>query len=147
MIFKQCQQVLDGTKTQTRRLVKEGEQLADAAWGYDSPTVLKWYRIKWAVGRTYAVQPGRGKKAVGRIRITGIRREWLIDILPGDTLAEGIMPICNEYGPRWYQASGIEGEFITSREAFRALWNGIHKKRGARWADNPEVWVLEFEAL
>jgi len=57
------------------------------------------------------------------------------------------MPICNEYGPRWYQASGIEGEFITSREAFRALWNGIHKKRGARWADNPEVWVLEFEAL
>jgi len=43
------------------------------------------YRLKWhrATGyfrdKTYAVQPGFGKKAVGRIRITKIEREKLQD--------------------------------------------------------------------
>lgn len=66
MIFKQTwQQVLDGTKTQTRRPVKPKE------YGYHlyHPDIIQAvYRdggyIKWRVGKDYAVQPGRGKPAI-----------------------------------------------------------------------------------
>lgn len=71
-------------KTQTRRLVN-GETLLTEDYGYDAPTVvtttvysfraIDWMgqaatfnghrdRIKWQVGRTYAVQPGRGRRAI-----------------------------------------------------------------------------------
>jgi hypothetical protein len=54
MIFQYTlDQVLDGRKTQTRRLVTAGRP------------------SRWRVGRTYAVQPGRTKKAVARIEVTG----------------------------------------------------------------------------
>lgn len=76
MIFRLWQQVLDGTKTQTRRQVKPGEEYND--WGFEQDgmhmgEVLKaGYRPlfsrhgKWIVGRTYAVQPGSGRPAVGQ---------------------------------------------------------------------------------
>jgi len=71
MIFKETwQQVLDGTKRQTRRPVKEG----DRAWyplshvGGDEICAvtlgLPTCRTRWQVGNTYAVQPGRGKPAI-----------------------------------------------------------------------------------
>jgi hypothetical protein len=46
-------------------------------------------RIKWQVGRTYAVQPSRTSKAVARIRITDIRREDVRTISAEDAHAEG----------------------------------------------------------
>jgi len=142
MIFRQYEQVLKGTKTQTRRLVKPGElfKIDDPPynpWPF-SPTVLKDWRLKWRVGKTYAVQPGRGKKAVGRIRITEIRRERLQDISTQDIFAEGI-------GIEW------DGMFypITTPdvaiEQFVRLWDGIHVKPNTRWHDDPDVWVLSFE--
>ena len=77
MIFKQWEQVLDGTKTQTRRPCK-GE---DEEYTWCTPTMedglITGHRIlevcgvgakknylRWAVGRTYAVQPGRGRPAI-----------------------------------------------------------------------------------
>ncbi len=149
MIFKQWQQVLDGTKTQTRRLVKKGERLKikdplfDPNWPLP-PTILLDGQLKWLVGKTYAIQPKRGKKAVGRFRITKIRRERVQDITPEDCSFEGIRTVPNEWGTPWY--SGIDGGWWKSRrEAFAALWNSINKKPRTRWEDNPEVWVLEFE--
>lgn len=150
MIFKQWKQVLDGTKTQTRRPVKEGDLITSAieqlwylnpvsglgsmvqekSW-WVATVVLRYkyepYRIKWQVGRTYAVQPGRGKKAVGRIRITKIRRERLQDIKPHEFKLEG-MP------------TGAIAEVLW----WSKLWDSIYHKP-YRWEDNPEVWVLEFE--
>lgn len=64
------------------------------------------YRTKWQVGKSYAVQPGRGKPAIGRIRITGIRREDVRDISDEDTHAEG----------------------FDSREAFWDTWVSMHDK-------------------
>lgn len=129
MIFKETwQQVLDGTKTQTRRPVKEGE------YGYRMyhPDVIQViYKhggyIKWRVGKDYAVQPGRGKKAVGRIRITGIRRERLQEIRGRDVLAEGC------------------GLAIPSRREFMELWDSLYRNTSYEWKRNPEVWVLIFE--
>jgi hypothetical protein len=46
-------------------------------------------RTKWEVGKEYAVQPGRGKAAVGRIQITNIRHEDVRYISDADVRAEG----------------------------------------------------------
>jgi hypothetical protein len=60
-----------------------------------------------------------------RIRITAIRREPLQAITEADARAEG----------------------VESVEAYRELWDSINNRKGARWPDNPWVWVLEFELV
>lgn len=64
--------VLEGRKTQTRRLVKPGE--------------LECY---YRPGRKYAVQSGRGKPAIARITVLDVRRQRLGDLTFDDARAEG----------------------------------------------------------
>lgn len=86
MIFQHTwAQVLAGAKTQTRRIAK----------GASPP---------WRVGRSYAVQPGRGKHALGRILVTAVRREPLGRLSAGDVRAEG----------------------YASRAEFEATWASMH---------------------
>ncbi|HOA23446.1 MAG TPA: hypothetical protein PK801_00170 [Aggregatilineales bacterium] len=132
MIFQVTwQQVLNGTKTQTSRIVKAGEELvmADGPDGEPAPAVLHNGRIKWQVGRTYSVQPGRNEKAVGYIRLTGIERKRVQALSDDEALAEGAEPAAGE----------------PPLEAFRRVWEDVHGK-GA-WEKNPEVWVLSFELV
>ena len=81
--------ILEGRKTQTRRPVKLGDL---SSTGADADTIL-WLtrcgRLKWRVGETYAVQPGRNKPSVARITLLRIRREDVRDISLSDALAEG----------------------------------------------------------
>jgi hypothetical protein len=74
MIFKpeRAEKVLAGEKTETRRVVKDGE-----------------VECRYVPGRDYAVQPGRGKRAIGRIYITDVRREKLKEITHEGALREG----------------------------------------------------------
>lgn len=118
IFFHTADKVLSGEKTQTRRL-----------------------KGNYAVGKTYSVQPGRGKKAVARIRITLIRREDVRWICYNDVLAEG---------------------FESSRE-FLALWVKLHDRTFREdpqlsdpaflmgLLDRPEelylAWVLHFELV
>jgi hypothetical protein len=153
MIFRQWKQILDGEKTKIRRPVREGDRLHSIGnFENGKPIAPDYYvgndsRIRWKTWRVYAVQPGRGKKAVGRIRITGIRREWLDDISPEDCLAEGIQEIPNQWGTPWYRCPGLEGGWKSSRAAFRALWDSIYEGTEFEFAANPEVWVLMFEVV
>ncbi len=87
MIFQHTwEQVLAGTKTQTRRLAK----------GALPP---------WRVGRSYAVQPGRGKHAVGRILVTAVRREALGRLSARDVRAEGYASRA-EFETTWAEMHG-----------------------------------------
>lgn len=139
MIFtpENCKKVLSGQKTMTRRVVKDGERLLETAR-------MRWVDIalngrdmmKWVVGRTYAVQPGRGKKAVGRMKIAAIRRERLGDISEADCIAEGIDPT-KPYN--WG---------FTSRARFRELWISLYGDDPVKgWEANPDVWVISFELV
>ena len=125
MQFRQIPEILAGTKTQTRRVCKQGEDfvdLTDAAQWVDDANG----RLKWMIGRTYAVVPKRGQKAIadGRIRITDIRQERLHDITEADARAEG----------------------VASVEEYRALWESLHGRNPrCRWNSNPLVWVIQFE--
>jgi len=160
MIFQETwRMILDGTKTQTRRVVRPGEhpyvlnnEIVGVMMPQRSP-LEKVYdrRIKWKVanGRidwftqagvgwnsgsrgggsgkvpTYAVQAGRGGKALFRIKIKAIRQEHLRDITQENAVAEGFQSV----------------------NAFVAAWSRLHNRKGERWADNPKVWCLTFDPV
>jgi hypothetical protein len=94
MLFKPelVAKVLAGEKTQTRREWRESD-----AWLIDGDTMQTFCvsegeggRERWFVGKSYALQPGRGKRAVGRILLTEIRYcARAADISEADARAEG----------------------------------------------------------
>lgn len=155
MIFQHTHElVLSGDKTQTRRLVKPGDEL-HSWWendrvGFRKAVQMDSGRIRWEVGRTYAVQPGRGQKAIARIRITDIRREPLQAITEAEAEAEGVEPFpcptCDLIEPMHsFGCLHCGGTRKYHKGAYIELWNHIHTAPGTTWDDNPDVFVLEFE--
>ncbi len=186
MIFTQkiyprpvAEMILDGTKTCTRRLVKEGEDWLEyiketpkekQIVGVTSKPNFKKHtlKIKWQVGRDYCVSLGRGKaglwycpkckailidkKFIGkeiigekcsecglhenekrtitakfkplRFKITGIRKERLLDLTEADTKKEGFKN---------------KMDFLYAFLKINKLWEENIK------CPNPEVWVLDFK--
>ncbi len=125
MIFAQgnhCEQILAGTKTQTRRRVKKGDTYLRSSNGSECTSVGTVAGVgRYTVGGTYAVQPGRGKKSVGRIEITKIRHEKVSDISDSDLKAEG----------------GY------TRDEYLALWRKMYNV-------DPQTamcWVLDFKVV
>ena len=136
MLFTQenAERVMRGKKTQTRRerkpsdnpITRDGQIVA----------VERNTRLLWEVGRSYAVQPGRGKSTIGRIWLTEIRCQKLQDISEAD--------ICAELGcPQKWTGQEPEPYKRAFRTAFATLWDSINSK-GHRWNDNPMVWALTF---
>lgn len=109
MIFRPelAELVLRGEKTVTRRLVSDNPR---------SP----WWRERCALrpGQTVAVCPGRGKPAIGRVRIVRVTREPLGAITDAEAAKEGF-------------ASADE-----FRKAFTAINGG--------YAPDALVWRIEF---
>lgn len=115
--------VLSGKKSQTRRIKKPNEYFVHIGRLRRVAAKTKTSsRTVYEVGLIYAVQPGRAKKAVAHIRMTGIREEAVGEISEADAIAEG----------------------FESREAFFETWRSIH---GAKADMQQRVWVLEFELL
>lgn len=77
MQFRQWEQVLRNEKTQTRRLVEEGDYtwMNPLVFPPKITEVCSSDRTRWTVGKTYAVQPGRGQPAIW----------WKPDGTPTDT--------------------------------------------------------------
>jgi hypothetical protein len=151
MIFQHTwQQVVSGQKSQTRRLAQEGDTVI---FDFDLTSIWAVYRkgrLLYKVGQTRAVQPGRSKAGVGRIRLTGIRREPVNEISKADAIAEGLYSFTSNLGHplsnpvRLYHANlDDEGGYISPIEAYENLWNQIHPK--APFETGPVVWVLTFK--
>lgn len=129
--------VLDGSKTQTRRIRKPRE-FSD--YSDEDGSIIAVYstevasdrgdRLKWRVGNTYAVAPGRGKAGVARIKILGIQSTCALIISDDAAIAEG----------------------FADRESFLEAWdtiNGKDKRKVPCWAITfelvkpPIVWTLD----
>ena len=147
MIFQHTvDKVLDGTKTQTRRIVKAthgecylyddytGEPLGILAVG----TGKSWL---YACGKTYAVQPGRGKHAVGRIRITGLRREDVREISDDDVKAEGFSSY-RDFMWTWISMHDKSHAAMIERGELNTDYGVKHRP-----ADRYDAWVIEFELV
>lgn len=157
MIFQHThQRVMAGHKTQTRRLVKPGDEAL--MWdGAVVGVVGKGGRMRWALDGVYAVQPGRGKKAVGHIKVKAIWRENVRDITAESAVDElGWGEPCldcdalifhhqENRAPHWWFMTGDVKDCYDALMDFADLWDRIHTSPGARWSDNPEVWAIEFE--
>lgn len=133
MIFQYTwEMVLAGKKTQTRRLVFEGETSPEPEV-VDGKLIIrhvsKANRVKWRWQGRYAVQPGRVKKAVAFIEIINIRKERLQELTEADAIAEGIDVPTGE----------------SAVDAYARLWEEMHG--AGAWDRNPLVWVLEFKVV
>jgi hypothetical protein len=121
MIFQYTYQlILDGKKTQTRRIIDAEEKAVKSDTG-EIEAVLHKGRKKWVVGQSYGVQPSRTAKQVARIRLTRIRQEKVSDISEADVQAEG----------------------FNSRAEFYQTWQTLHGENSLDWV----VWVLDFEVV
>ncbi len=146
---EKCEWILAGLATETRRVKRRGEQLE---WvGYDKAlgrffrrvedgvppkelgmtlVVVKYSydncRLLYQVGHDYAIQPGRTKGGIGRIRLLDIREERLQDITTEGARAEG----------------------CPNRNVFARLWDTLYMRAKLHlWKRNPVVWVYEFELV
>lgn len=198
--------ILDGRKTETRRLVTKGTSVeapprTRATWlnghGWIRPRIepddTLWVRETWATlwgdadrcecsdllnfghcpthdtieyrADTGAKYPGdwgvaadldhenipvRWKPSIHMprwaarlfLRVTEVRAERLQEITNDGAIAEGLArrPFLEQV--QAYPPGTAE------RRAFSMLWDEINGEReGATWADNPWVWVIEFEVM
>jgi len=125
--------VLAGTKTQTQRLVQPadvGVQAEDGSY----TAVMRGGRTQYAVGKDYAIQPGRRAKQIGRIQLLRIERQPVQSITREQVIAEGYL-------------SADAPSDVDHQAVFSQNWNEIHTQSGTRWEDNPDVWILTFKLL
>lgn len=121
MIFQYTlTQVLSGQKTQTRRTIKEND-VAIRGNHNQIEAVAANDRIKWQVGQTYAVQPGRGKPQVARIKIVQINSEYVSHISQADAIQEG----------------------HKNQEEFLSLWKKLYGEKSL----DDKVWAIKFELV
>ena len=106
-------------KTQTWRLLTEADELIRQDG--EVVEVTRNGRRRFRVGQTYAVQPGRGKRSIGRIRLLWIIHRKPFDLRMDDLLAEGFTnghafyeAIENYYGPdaRFMQGVSLVFELV-----------------------------------
>jgi hypothetical protein len=100
--------VLAGRKTQTRRPVQASDVWQPNAYTGEITMVQSrpHYRTRFYVLHDYAVQPGRGKKSTGRIRITRIRYvAQAMDISEADARAEGF-ETPEQFREKWREMYG-----------------------------------------
>jgi len=160
-------------KTQTRRIVKPGQvglpSLPDYETGISDGfgSVMVYEPRKrhiWGTGLEYAVQPGRGQRAIGRIRITAIRREDVRQISAEDARAEGFDSRVNFF-EAWVSMHDRNMEFYCEAQptAFdggcyrywagrKDNWqstelDGLIELINERPAKRYDAWVLTFEPV
>lgn len=107
MIFKPVlvERVLAGDKVETRRPVRFNELGGVVACAYEP-------------GRTYAVQPGRGKRQVARMLVESVHRERVGAVTDAAAVREG----------------------FEHAQAFRDYWAMLY----GEWTPGTWVWVIRF---
>jgi hypothetical protein len=112
MIFQPdlAEKVMAGEKTVTRRLCSDNQR---------SP----WWREECAykVGQVFTVNPGRGKRNIGKARVTNVRREFLVDISNHEAREEGFENV-PDFMAAWKRINGtVEGNVRVWRVAFEVV--------------------------
>jgi hypothetical protein len=138
--------ILEGRKTQTRRLVRPGQAGAAPRCAYRPGRSEPLTRVKRPDERTpeeeSRVRHGKGRpplQQIGRILITDVRRERLGEITFSDARREGFRTAA-EFKAAWVRDH--DGKWLARQDdpsdvELAARFDGA-------WADT-EVWVISFE--
>jgi len=138
--------VLDKNKTQTSRIVKPGEYAAGTEIGKISAVAThNKQALKWKVGNTYAVQPGRGQKAVARIRILGIGKEDVRGFSRIDGKAEGFNDEF-DFWETWCSMHDKHKSIPTQESNSWGTYLHLYALLG-RPAELYQAWVINFELV
>ncbi len=187
MIFtpELIEKIIDNSKSQTRRLVKEGEVSTDYPFTFTIPddnipreSVCYFpkkavenkedskLRIKWKVGRDYAVQSKRGGKGVWwspeTKEIKDVAR-GIITVKDKETAEKVAKQIMNDYSkvrtyvPLRILVTELRKEKLKNISNQDAIKEGFNNKeefilyvqklynKNSDW--NPDMWVLSFEVV
>ena len=150
--------ILEGRKTQTRRLVKDcdikgrrkllpgeldtvGSFLDDNKAGEFCAYLQKYEGVKLGVASCPYGEPGDRLwvREAFALEITEIRVQRLQDISTEDAIAEGVP--CS---PVFDEDRGIDGQAFPRREFFD-LWDSIYGEGASK--ENPWVWAITFKML
>jgi hypothetical protein len=155
--------ILEGRKTQTRRVVKPKVSDLVTHCPYGAPGARLWVREAWLRDRYdgstqyRASHPcpelPRWKPSIHMPRercrlvleLVRVRLERLQDISEEDARAEGF-PSYTITG-NGQSCEPVGAGYMDGRAHFRALWDSLNAKRGFGWSENPWVWALEFRRL
>lgn len=155
--FGLTQAVLDGTKTMTRRLLRDNVPLGN--WEEtakhlpykvgDVLAIAQSYNALDIVGGGLETSAGYKNKMFVRAdfmihhaRITDVKVERLQDISEEDALREGIFKLASNY---YYLPNGRNWAFSTPRMAFAYLIDKVSGK--GTWESNPWVAAYSFELV
>ena len=133
--------LLEGRKTQSRRM-------PTPLWRSLARHFEAGTRCRLWVREAFAISAG-GDQAAVVYRATAVPRPDLIWRSPRymprahSRLTLVVTEVRHERLRRM-PAADVAAEGATEAAAFRALWDRLHPKAGARWADDPEVYVLGF---
>lgn len=117
-------QVVNKTKNETRRIFGGDEWVTTNKSGITF--LMKGNRVKYRTGKSYAVTPGRGKKATHRMVIQSIHTELLQDITNEGAIREG----AKNYHDFWN------------------IWDGLYGGDPVKgWDANPVVVVYRFALI
>lgn len=117
--------ILKRKKWQTRRPFRAGDILLSGPSRIIRVTKNGKARLQWQVGKTYAIQPGRGKKAVGYFTLTDLRFEDVRRITAEDAIAEG----------------------FDSVPAFLAVWVGFYDRAVTITRLEDGQWHMTFKTV
>lgn len=154
------QAILQGRKTQTRRVVKRPEvsmqkcpygQPGDVLWVRESfyPATNTPFIYKadgWVGDNTWKPSIHMPKDAARIwLKLTDVKVERLQDIAEADAIAEGI-EIIDQEGQKVYRR--YDGYYTVTPSAYVSYWSLWASINGEEsWLANPWVWVLSFEVL
>lgn len=144
--------IIEGRKSQTRRIVKDQKWLQ---WNcpYGNSGDRLWVRETWALHpekeeilykatNTYAARKVTWKPSIHMLKVSAriwleveeVRVERLQEITDEGAVAEGAMTL------------GLyPGYNISPRGHFNGLWTSIHGPES--WEQNPFVWVVKFKHI
>lgn len=148
--------ILDGRKTQTRRVVKPQPA---GAWAAPGKTACP----KGRPGDLLYVREAFCPRSNGSLKLEQIQRPFYR--ATGDKLPPGWGWKPNIHMPRWASRLTLRitevrverlhdiseadkiAEGGTAERPFGTVWKKINTKPGVRWEDNPWVWVIGFETI
>jgi len=159
MSAESVQAILDGRKTQTRRVVRpqpfEIDSFGNPLWGEPKKDLGYRYDKRhnpYNKGNILRIKIGNKITDI-TLGITNIRVERLQDITEDDAFNEGIEIITTESITGDIDASCknylkkddyFKNDAISS---YKSLWDKLNAKRGYSWDSNPFVWVIEFRRV